>query len=370
MRASPIRPERIFLQWHVTERCNLNCRHCYQTAGAVPSELSTDVMVGILDQFVALIKVWNLPAHCCNLNITGGEPFIRNDFVAFLDEVQRRRRWFRWSILSNGMMLNEDIVKTLRAYGISGYQVSLEGCEEVNDSIRGKGTYRETLKAIEMLTRAGIDTRVSLTMTKECLDDLSALCEVVRRSGAVSLSARRLVPIGSGGSIGEPTATWEIYEAIRKLKKQYEGERFWVNTGCESAIRNRDADEPTKPICSLICSELMTIMPNGDAVACRRLPIEVGNVLKQSLLEIWYSSDILNRLRNLNNAHPFCRACDSFGICYGGAKCAAHARYGKLFVPDPQCRRFSASPPAPDHFGGYIEPVSRQVKHCPSLLHP
>ena len=87
----------------------------------------------------------------------------------------------------------------------------------------------------------------------------------------------------------------------------------------------------------------LTILPNGDVYPCRRLPIYVGNVLKQSLEEIFYKSKELRKLRNPGNINIRCQNCPYFDECLGGAKCVSYGYWkdsyleNPQFLPDPQC---------------------------------
>jgi len=67
------KPKYSFIQWHITERCNLRCKHCYQTSYNTP-ELSYDKLADIFDQYIELIDLWGINGR---IQITGGEPFIR-----------------------------------------------------------------------------------------------------------------------------------------------------------------------------------------------------------------------------------------------------------------------------------------------------
>ena len=84
----PLRPLFLVLQWHVTERCNRRCTHCYQDAPSA-EELKFNDLLKILEQFTDLLDQFNaetkLPPVKGQINITGGEPFIREDFLNLLE---------------------------------------------------------------------------------------------------------------------------------------------------------------------------------------------------------------------------------------------------------------------------------------------
>jgi len=78
-----------------------------------------------------------------------------------------------------------------------------------------------------------------------------------------------------------------------------------------------------------------TILPNGDVLPCRRLPIVLGNLRNQSFYEIWYKSDILWRLRE-HRKIEVCGQCKLLDQC-GGCRGMAYAVYGDYMARDPEC---------------------------------
>ena len=82
--------------------------------------------------------------------------------------------------------------------------------------------------------------------------------------------------------------------------------------------------------------ELLTIMENGDLVPCRRMPIVVGNLLKDNMLDLYKNNKILKDLQK-----PFipkeCEECDDSKHCQGGLRCLAYALTGSYKKKDPGC---------------------------------
>ena len=73
-------PHGLLLQWHVTERCNLRCAHCYQSTYS-GQELQFQDLLRVLGQFKDLLNLWRrqpgqhpVRGH---ITVTGGEPFVR-----------------------------------------------------------------------------------------------------------------------------------------------------------------------------------------------------------------------------------------------------------------------------------------------------
>ena len=151
-------PKRVLFQWHVTDRCNLHCSHCYQDFP--PSDPSWDQLLGILEQFKSFIVSCRNSAadrtFRAHVTVTGGEPFLLEDFPLLLDRLAGERRLFSFAILTNGTLLTPAAVSSLRQLRPSFVQVSLDGAQETHDRIRGTSSHERAVAGVKMLVGAGI----------------------------------------------------------------------------------------------------------------------------------------------------------------------------------------------------------------------
>ena len=342
------KPQSFHLQWHITERCNLKCKHCYFNEKFLKNELSLNQLFTVFDDYIKLLKKWGLPREVSRISVTGGEPMIRNDFFKFLEKCHQNREKTRYGILTNGILLNDEKISKLKKLEINYTQVSLEGMEENNDKIRGQGTFKKIIKAIKLLVKNGVNTSISVTVTKQNLKDIPSLIKLAEKSGVNSLGLRRFIPIGRGEKIKKlilsPQETKKLYLYIVKTNQKLANQKLKLrlNIGCEDGILAQEGYEVNTCVAGY---SSLTILPNGDVYPCRRLPIYVGNVLKQTLEEIFYESEELKKLRNPENTNIHCQNCIYFDECKGGAKCVSYGYWkdsyidDPQFLPDPQCWR-------------------------------
>ena len=82
---------------------------------------------------------------------------------------------------------------------------------------------------------------------------------------------------------------------------------------------------------------LVTVEPNGDLYPCRRMPIQVGNMMETPLLKLYYGSDLFRSLRDRNRISDNCQSCFYSKLCRGGLKCLSYAVTGDPFRSDPGC---------------------------------
>ncbi|MCK5023250.1 MAG: radical SAM protein [Candidatus Aenigmarchaeota archaeon] len=333
-----MKPKSFHLQWHITERCNFNCKHCYKEKEF--KELDLNNLISVLHQYIEMIKIWELDKNkrSVKLSITGGEPFLRNDFFDLIEKINENREIFTSVvIMSNGSFITKSIVKKLKDYNISGVQISLEGTEDINDKIRGKGSFKKAVKAIKILMKEKISVGVSVTVHKENYKDFENLLKFLIDIGVKSIGISRFVPVCKTETVEmlEPYELKEFYSFVMNKKNELAKDGINISTHCSDSLFFIENEKYDTHGCSAGYDSL-SILPNGDVVPCRRLPIKVGNILEKSLFDIWYSSKKLESIRNKGNIVK-CSDCELFSKCFGGARCVAYGHFNDCFAPDPQC---------------------------------
>jgi MoaA/NifB/PqqE/SkfB family radical SAM enzyme len=161
----------------VSGRCNLNCRHCFWKQLPKKSE---EMSVKEYEKIAA-----NLPYPLINLNLTGGEPFMRNDITKIVKTFVKLNRTQNIIISTNGT-LTDKILKDCSE--ISSFTpnlhvyVSLDGTLKIHDRIRGvNGTYKKALKTIKSLKEIGVDVSICSTITTENKDEVRHLVEMSKK---------------------------------------------------------------------------------------------------------------------------------------------------------------------------------------------
>ncbi|MDD5347321.1 MAG: radical SAM protein [Candidatus Omnitrophica bacterium] len=342
-------PDSFHLQWHVTERCNLRCLHCYMDEELIRQELDLEALRGILSQYFALVRRWKLPRERNRISFTGGEPFVRTEIFDILEECFKNRGLSRYGVLTNGQFATDEHVQRLRSLGVDYAQVSIEGLEKTNDAIRGAGTFKKACAAARAYAAAGIETSISMTVTKKNVKDVAALIALARHLRAGGAGIRRLVPWGRGSALRKlmlsPQETKELFEYVVDIRRKTKD--LQVGLGCEDGIACLNMHYvPAGCTCG---QSSVTVLPNGTVYPCRRLPISAGDLRKQPLKDIFENSAALERLRSFGDINADCRACPFFHECRAGAACISYAYFGSPGAGDPQCwRRFErlSRPPA------------------------
>lgn len=191
--------KRCHLAWHVTSRCNRTCRHCLRhTSGQAQTDLPHDQCLQILDSFIQFAKETDRDAE---VEFSGGNPLLRDDF---LDLLQRTHAFKREGIvkhiriLGNPETLDETTVNALKAAEVDEFFLSMDGLEETNDLIRGKGSFAATLKGLRALVRSGVPPRVKFTLFRPNARQVMDVIKLLHDEKIRHLGIGPLMPVGGG----------------------------------------------------------------------------------------------------------------------------------------------------------------------------
>ncbi len=329
-------------QWHITDYCNLRCRHCYQDDFSRWSELDTAGIKNIID-----IIAESIADHQIHINITGGEPLLRGDLFDILATLETCSPVKEYNIITNLLPLDEQTAERLEMLGkLKQLKISLECSDsELNDSIRGRGSFSKMLKNLEMLARRSTKARVLMfTLGSYNVHRLEAMLNFSSAIGADAVIVERFVPMGKGLGLKE------AYLKAGEWKSAVQALINFTDLGIAADdlvsyrafyVELKGRREVRGALCNL-GDESMALMPNADVFPCRRLPVKIGNLIKDRLPEV------LLRLRLLRQSldreiKGKCRDCqlnkEKSGEPCIGCRAIAYALSGDMYAEDPQCFR-------------------------------
>lgn len=326
----------------ITEKCNLNCAHCYIKAGKnIDKEIGFDEVKNALEQLYYMGVV--------EIEFSGGEPFCREDFLDILDLANDMG--FALKIVTNGTLLDEMKVKNLAKLSMRSIQVSLDGLPSNHEWMRGRNTFEKCVNAIKLLKAAGIFTKVRVTVTKKSLPDVEGLAEMCAELNVDEFALSEFTPLGRGIWYKSELALDKndkkrFNELFQYIKRKYahlmaiEGGPY----GCferGEALKNQNVDTNGRSIlCGAIRGDWLQIMPDGEVTPCDLILFQAGNIRFQRLEDIWNNSPAFNAFRNFNpeNLTGACGDCQ-YKISCGGCRALAFLFNGDFYAEDPMCIR-------------------------------
>ena len=315
------------LQWHVTQACDLHCKHCYDRSEISP--LTLEQGITILDQFREFVLAKNVRGQ---VTFTGGNPLLYKHFTELYQEAAKRN----FSIAILGNPTDRKTIQALQdIQPLSFYQVSLEGLEAQNNSIRGDGHFQRIMDFLEILDELSIYSMVMLTLTGENMDQVLELGEFLREKTDL-FTFNRLSQTGEGAALA--TAAKEEYKTFLEqyLEAVKNNPTMGLKDNLINIIRSEKGEKVFGGCTGYGCGaafNFCSILPNGDMHACRKFQSPIGNVLESSLLEL-YDSRVAETYRL---GPEECRGCKIRPVCGG---CQAVIQSSGLDITlnrDPYC---------------------------------
>ena len=326
--------DEFYFQWHITNECNLRCKHCYHS-DYIDDSLKIDQLLAIGNHLCDAAQKWGKKA---SFSLTGGEPFTNSDKIFSLLELLENRNIDRIDILTNGLLINDNIIEKLKRYNkLRRIQLSLEGLQETNDEIRGAGSFAKTVKIIKLLKDHSFTISVMMTIGKHNKNEVIPLAKELGTLNVDAFILDRFIPEGQS----QDKKDWLL--SSEDIKQVYSQAYAYFQTSLKPrfllyrtlfCLLNPN-DSHIGAICS-VGNNAVTIMPNGDVLPCRRLPVKLGNLLEETIFNIWYTSPLLWEMRNPENLKGKCNNCEHIPICRG-CRAMAYAITGDYFESDPQC---------------------------------
>lgn len=332
------------IQYEVNDACNLRCSHCYHGLKVIKESPIT------LQRLFADLKDLKLalgPDYEIVIGLSGGEVFLRKDLMDLA--LHTMLNGYATYMLTNGTLVTPEKARQLLVRGVQLTRISVDGgTAALHDGIRGPGQFQKTLTGIRTLRAEGQAVALSCTLMKGYNDaesDVRALFDVARQEGVFKLNFSRMFAQGDGKNT--PQYAYdngllfkEKLEMLWRLAEEYPDLQVVIKDPLAKNITLARPENLTVDVCCYIKRDFIAVAANGDVYACRKLDKTVGNLLEDTLVNIWQNSTLLQQMDDRREyMEGKCRTCPINRECRGGCLAASYGQYGRLFVPDPACWR-------------------------------
>jgi len=324
--------------YEATMRCNLHCEFCYvgtllNIEGEWREELPLDVLRQAFPDQDGL-----------QVSLTGGEIFMRKDILDVMD-VFREKGYVCGYLTTNGTIITEERAAALADLASQGFlkhiSVSIDGPGEMHDRARGvKGTFERTSAGLRRLQQAAaarhapLRVSVNTTVAHETLDALTEMVDVAAELGVDAIGLNHLMfstpeevdesvrLIGAGdASIISTFVTRDPGLEPERVQRQVtalaarcrdRGIRFDMRPKVKPAIVQSYYTPGTALEGRCLYPFLYArVSFSGKAYFCPFIRVEVGDLTKQSLEEVWTGEPYVALRKRLveNGIFPVCRRC-------------------------------------------------------------
>lgn len=311
-----IRPH-AFARFHLTQRCQLQCTHCYTSSSPhLPSdgELPLHRWLQLVDDFA--------DNGGEKILFTGGEALV---YRGCIDIMRRaRERGLEVTLFSNGILIPKYIADIKEVADI--VQISVDGpTAETHDAIRGRNSFNRAMKAIRVLLEAGIDTRVSTTVMVNNWDAIKDdLPKFIAQFDDTSLSFRM-----SYGAMAHGRGT-DLDHSL-----DYDEVRRFVD-GLLSRVRSTHGDRDHGPnriqkISGCGYAEQLVIAPDGLVYPCHLLSGALGHVDQLPIRDITKYLQRTAEVFSVNH-RVGCSTCDLRNLCGGSCRVEDEKHTGNRLI--------------------------------------
>ena len=346
------------LFWETTIQCNLSCAHCrrLESDEAVVKDLSTSQGKKLIDQ---LWQLGHAQPMMPILVFSGGEPLCRNDIFELIDYA--KSLGIAPALASNGTMIDIATAQKIADSGVVRVAISLDGAtSEVHNKLRqSEGAFEKALEGIGHLHQKDIPFQINVTLTKHNAEQLDDVYKLADSLGAVALHIFMLVPVGCGqvlaetdmlspqeyeqklieicqldslGQLQVKVTCGPHYERVIREQGLYQNR---MKTGNHSSVPGRSGHKGSSKGC-LAGLGVLFVGHQGDVLPCGYLPVHCGNILEDSLSQIWQDNKDLARMRDSNSLDGKCGVCGYKQLC-GGCRGRAYAATGNYMSEEPFC---------------------------------
>lgn len=332
-------------QWHITDECDQRCKHCYifsENNCKMLDSMNWEQMQEVIGNCEDFCRVYDRIPY---FYITGGDPILHPDFWKLLKLL--KEKGIPFTILGNPFHLNDEVCKSLKEYGCQKYQLSLDGMKKTHDWFRKPGSFDITLEKIGCINRAGIRSVIMTTVSGTNIKEVPDIIDAVVKAGVNIYAFARYCPTSEEKNTGmTPQEYSGFLAACDKKFQEYE------EAGCQTYFNKKDHlwtlyeyEKGTFQIPKDADSDMiyggcncgnchMTILPNGDIYACRRVQnSHVANVFTDCLADVWVSQ--MEAYRDYSKFKK-CSKCELKSWCRGCPAVASGA-HGDFYDADPQC---------------------------------
>ena len=322
-------PETMYVTLMPTLACNLACNYCFQKDHPAFTKMQERTEESTLEWILRTVDERGL--RTLHVHYFGGEPLTRKDFVLRSAEVlsasmQARGGKFEWSCTTNGIGLDPEFARQMRAYGDGFFKVTLDGDRETHDEMRvyrnGRGSFDQIFENV--VACAGIvRIRIGGNFLPHQKESFDRLLDRIESSGLRGkLEGVRFKPIvdiqkskPSCTGCGEKEETQTLVQLNRSIEKRGLGMKLHEGETLEGLLGP----------CELHWKNNYTIDPEGRVYRCPAVAgipgMEVTNV----------AAGGPEKIAPLVALRPWqkCGDCPYMPVCVGGCLGGKYLKTGR-----------------------------------------
>ncbi len=279
----------------VTYRCNAKCHMC--NTWQYPSKKEEEIGIAVYEKLPFMQTV----------NVTGGEPFLREDLVDVISVLKKKTK--RLVISSNGYFTDR-ILKLFDAHRDIGIRISIEGLPRANDELRGiKDGFDHGIRTLIGLRHMGIrDIGFGITISDKNARDMIELYHLARMMGmefATAAVHNAFYFHKFDNKFEHPEiAVDELRQLIGELLKSRKV-KDWFRAYFNYGLINYIKGNPRLLPCEM-GHDSFFLDPFGNVLPCNVMEETMGNLKEKSFADLWTAADAVRVREKVINCKQNC----------------------------------------------------------------
>lgn len=366
------------VQWSITGRCNMRCRHCFLSA---PDYTGDDAPL------IDCIRVLDQLQECgiSAVGITGGEPLVHKDLYRIVEEISKRGMILE-SIYTNCLLVNDELLDKLESlHQRPAFNISFDGVG-CHDWLRGiDGMEQITIDAIKLLKKRDYFVGAAMSLHRNNVSSIRETVKLLGELGCDHLKASGMIYTGNWLNEKDCYITdAELYDCLLEYIPQYfedgmpvsmqiglllEYDKLSGTARIPAVHGTGDESTANKPACGVVKRSLY-IGADGKVLPCMSfagnpIDIDFDSVYDKPLYEIINDSHYAT-LANATCAqcvehNKECMECKYKWLCRAGCRAGAcdNNKTDYYGIDENACAFFK---------GGYFEKVQKIIEETEGKL--
>jgi radical SAM protein with 4Fe4S-binding SPASM domain len=347
--------QRPIVVWNCTRKCNLNCVHCYSSAGSKDPAGVLDT--GQAKSFIRDLASFGVPV----ILFSGGEPLLREDIFELASFA--REQGIRTTLSTNGTLISKDTAKEINNASFAEVGISIDGIGARNDKFRRKkGAYKAALQGIRNCIALGLRVSLRLTITGYNHTEIPAIFDLVEKEGIERVCFYHLAYVGRAGSLIQDDLNHAQTRAVVDLicdrtvdlyKRGISKEVLTVDNHADGVYLYLKLKKQNNAHADKVLALLRANGGNNSGIRIGAVDevgnvhpdqfwqhYSFGNVRQRKFGDIWLdtSDQLMYGLKNRKELlKGRCARCQYLDLCNGNLRVRAETAFGDIWAEDPAC---------------------------------
>ena len=309
------------LFWEATLRCNAGCPFCGSGCkSGRPSKLNEANGDVIVKTFESIAHAYD--ARSIMVNVTGGEPLLRDDLFAVMDKVHRLG--YPWGMVTNGSLITGETIQSMKRTGMRTISISVDDLFEAHESLRKlPGAFSRIVDAIHALAQERFldSIQVTTVVNQRNIGSLESMLGFLCQLPVDSWRLALVDPIGRGsGQTDLLLRKEDLKEFFAFFDRHKFNSKPTLTTSCSHYLGKMDSLYRSHPFCCEAGKGIASILADGSIFVCpnvpRRKELVQGNVKTDNFVSVWENGFGFFRDKDSRRTGP-CARCPDWELCRG-----------------------------------------------------